>query len=370
MGMYQSFDAFEYVEYLRRRWLVVAVACAVAIALSLTLSLLLPKRYTATASIVIEPPGGADSRSATVVSPVYLESLKTYEHFAASDSLFVGAAEHFHLLSPAGSQAIESLKRGILKVSKIRDTKILEISATLQDPKLAQSFAQYVAEETVNMNRGANLVADREFLDDAEKRAAEAQQQLDKAQKAQADITANALIGALQADLDASVELQTKLKQDLVDAEANVAEYQQQQGPADGQFAREQLQAARARVTLLEKRSQELAQSIREKGALVAKRTAKRDEVLNELRMTQAAYDNAIARLRDLRAAVGTRGERLRVMDPGIVPQRPSSPNIPLNVVAALLVALVACIVYLSFAFSFRRRSVGFEPAVSRGMRG
>jgi uncharacterized protein involved in exopolysaccharide biosynthesis len=365
--MYQSFDAFEYVEYLRRRWPVIAVACVVAGVLSLTVSLFLPKRYTATASIVIEPPGGADARSATAVSPVYLESLKTYEHFAASDSLFVGAAEHFHLVSPGGSQAIESLKRGILKVSKIRDTKILEISATMRDPKLAQSFAQYVAEETVNMNRGANLVADREFLDDAEKRAAEAQQRLDQAQKAQANLTATALIGALQADLDASVELQTKLRQDLLDAEANVAEYQQQ---GDGQFAREQLQAARARVSLLEKRSQELARSISEKSALVAKRTAKRDEVLAELRMAQAAYDSSAARLRDLRSAAGTRGERLRVMDPGIVPQRPSSPNVFLNVAAALLVALVASIVYLSFAFSFRRRSVGFEPAVSRGMRG
>jgi len=365
--MYQSFDAFEYVEYLRRRWPVIAVACVVAGALSLTVSLLLPKRYTATASIVIEPPGGADARSATVVSPVYLESLKTYEHFAASDSLFVGAAEHFHLVSPGGSQAIESLKRGILKVSKIRDTKILEISATLSDPKLAQGFAQYVAEETVNMNRGANLVADREFLDDAEKRATEAQQRLDQAQKAQANLTATALIGALQADLDSSVELQTKLRQDLLDAEANVAEYQQQ---GDGQFAREQLQAARARVGLLEKRSQELARSISEKSALVARRTAKRDEVQAELRMAQAAYDSSAARLRDLRGAAGTRGERLRVMDPGIVPQRPSSPNVFLNVAAALLVALVASIVYLSFAFSFRRQSVGFEPAVSRGMRG
>ena len=98
--------------------------------------------------------------------------------------------------------------------------------------------------------------------------------------------------------------------------------------------------------------------------------TAKRDEVLNELRMAQATYDNAAAHLRDLRSAAGTHGERLRVMDPGIVPQRPTSPNIPLNVGAAFLVALVASIVYLSFAFSFRRRSVGFEPAVSRGMRG
>jgi uncharacterized protein involved in exopolysaccharide biosynthesis len=56
-------------------------------------------------------------------------------------------------------------------------------------------------------------------------------------------------------------------------------------------------------------------------------------------------------------------------MDPGIVPQRPSSPNVPLNVAAALLVALAASIIYLSVAFVSRRRTVGFEPTVTRGMR-
>src|SRR6202035_566593 len=109
--MYQTFDAFEYVDYLRGRWRVMAAACGVALFLSLGVSLLLPKRYTATASIVIEPPGGNDVRLSTAVSPVYLESLKTYERFATSDTLFARAAERFHLLEPGTGQSIESVKR-------------------------------------------------------------------------------------------------------------------------------------------------------------------------------------------------------------------------------------------------------------------
>src|ERR1700691_3299127 len=141
--MYQSFDAFEYVDYLRRRWRVVAVACAVAVLLAFPLSLLMPKRYTATASIVIEPPGITDARTAIVISPMYLESLKTYERFADSDSLFARAADKFHLQETGvASRPIESLKRGVLKVSKLRDMKIMEISVTLPAPKLAQSVAQ------------------------------------------------------------------------------------------------------------------------------------------------------------------------------------------------------------------------------------
>ena len=106
--MYPSFDAFEYLESLRRRWRVVAVACAAALLLSLGISLLLPKRYAATASIVIEPPGGNDERLSTAVSPMYLESLKTYELFAGGDSLFQRAVGRFHLPEPGGSQSNEA----------------------------------------------------------------------------------------------------------------------------------------------------------------------------------------------------------------------------------------------------------------------
>jgi uncharacterized protein involved in exopolysaccharide biosynthesis len=60
------------------------------------------------------------------------------------------------------------------------------------------------------------------------------------------------------------------------------------------------------------------------------------------------------------------RGERLRLIDPGIVPQRPSSPNIGLNVIAALLVALTASLVWLSLRYAWRGRTLEFERPLSR----
>jgi len=74
------------------------------------------------------------------VSPIYLESLKTYERFADSDSLFQKAVERFAL----EGQPIESLKRSVLKVDKLRDTRALQISVTLPDPKTAQAVAQFL----------------------------------------------------------------------------------------------------------------------------------------------------------------------------------------------------------------------------------
>jgi uncharacterized protein involved in exopolysaccharide biosynthesis len=155
------------------------------------------------------------------------------------------------------------------------------------------------------------------------------------------------------------------LRQQLVDAQANIAEYQQE----SGQFAREQLAAAQARAALLEKRADELDREIRQKSAALSRGQAIKDSLISELKTTQLAYDTDTTRLRDMRATAGTHSEQLRVIDPGIVPERPSSPNVPLNVGAALLVALVSSILYLSFAFVYRRRPVGFESTVSRGMR-
>jgi capsule polysaccharide export protein KpsE/RkpR len=347
---------------------VVAAACGVGLLLSLAISLLLAKRYTATASVLIEAPGGNDVRVATAVSAVYLESLKTYESFAASDSVFARAVEEFHLQEGGSAPSLEALKRRVLKVSKPRDTKVLEISVTLPRPKQAQAVAEYLADQTVGISRTESMAADNAFTEEAQKQVTEAHARLDERQKEWANLAAAAPVQGLQNTVESSIDFQSQLRRQLVEAEANVAEYQQQT-QAGGQFAQEQLPSAQARAALIEKRLGELNREIQEKSALLATRIAKREAVDSELKMAQTAYEAASARLRDIRSAAGSRGEQLRVIDPGIVPQAPSSPNVLLNVAAALLVAVVSSFVYLSIAFVYRRRAIGFQPTLSRGMR-
>src|ERR1700722_18815094 len=136
--MQDSFDVFEYIDFLRARWRFPAFACGFAILLALAIGLLLPKRYTATATILIDPPAGGDPRIATAVSTVYLESLKTYELLATNAQLFLRAAGQFHLREHDDSP-IEALKKRVLKVDKLHDTRALQISVTLPHPITAPS---------------------------------------------------------------------------------------------------------------------------------------------------------------------------------------------------------------------------------------
>lgn len=351
--MYESFDAFEYIKYLRARWLVVVTACGAAGSLALGINLLLPKQYTATASVIIEPPGGSDARLTTAVSAMYLESLKTYELFANGDTLFAKAADRFRLRRD-GAQSIESLKRRVLKVAKLRDTKVLEISATLADPKQAQALAEYLANETIDASHAENLASDRDFVELGEQQAALAKRHLDELEKAWNALAVSEPVESLQSEIDAAVALRSNVDEQLVAAESELAGYQQQ--AQDGSSAREQLNASQARVALLSARSRELQWTIQLKAATLASRIGKRDALQASLDITRRSYETLTTRLLEAQATAGTHAERLRMIDPGIVPQRPSSPNIPLNVAAALFAALIASIVYLSCAFVYGRQ--------------
>lgn len=364
--MQDAFNPIEFLDYLRARWRVLASACALAAAVAAAGSLLLPKRYTANAVIVIEPPG-SDPRAATVVSPMYLESLKTYERFALSDSLFARAAQRFHLQDAGGAPSLESLKQKVLKVSKPSDTKILEIDVTLSEPKLAQSVVQFLAEETVEMSHQENTAADREMLEQAEKQAAEAARRLQEAQAASANFAARAPVEAIQSAIARSADSLTTLRPAAVEAEADAAGIEEQAKQSGDPFATERLPQMRARAAALNQRVEEINRSIDANTARLSRWEAEKRNADTNLTAAEAAYRAASARLQEARATAGTRVERLRVIDPGIVPQRPSFPNLPLNVMVAALLALVASLVYLNVGFTYRRKMPGLRPVITRG---
>ncbi len=99
----------------------------------------------------------------------------------------------------------------------MRDTKVLEVSAKLGDPKVAQALAQYIAEETVSMSHRESLASDHDFADLADKQVTEAQRRLDDAQSAWNALAAREPVESLQSEIDADVRLRGKVEEQLVD---------------------------------------------------------------------------------------------------------------------------------------------------------
>jgi uncharacterized protein involved in exopolysaccharide biosynthesis len=77
-----------------------------------------------------------------------------------------------------------------------------------------------------------------------------------------------------------------------------------------------------------------------------------------ELKSARADEDAAKARLSEIEISAPFRGVRLRLLDPGIVPERPSSPNIALNMVVGLIGSLLLAIGYLALRFAHERARI------------
>lgn len=353
--MAEPLDAFRYISYLRSRWRVVACSCAAAILIALVVSLAMPRQYTATARIVIEPPAGTDVRAAVAVSPIYLESLRTYEQFASGDSLFQRAVLKLGL--HAGP--IESQKKRVLRVSLVRNTRILEISTTLADPHRAQQLAQFLAEATIEMNRSLALEGDRDIAGGIAQQQDELRRRMQELDAAWAGLLTSEPVQTLEAESENAATLRAALDQQVSNTEVEIADATERARTATaGELAeiRKQEGNARARQEQLRRQLNALARQGRDREKLLAARVAHRDRLDAERKATLTQLTAVETQLREARGGAAYRGERLHLIDPGIVPERPSSPNVPLNVAGALILGLVLPMVWLAIELSFQEQ--------------
>jgi uncharacterized protein involved in exopolysaccharide biosynthesis len=348
--MQDSFDIIEYLDFLRTRWRFIALACGFAILAAIAAGLLLPKRYTATATVLIDPPAGGDPRMTTAVSTVYLESLKTFELLATNDQLFLRAVSQFHLRDRDNS-ALESLKRRILKVEKLRDTRALQISVTVDDPKTAQAMAQFIADGAVELNRSGGKEAGDAMIRDAAKSAEQAKARLNDAEAAWQNASRGYSEEALRSEVYAGGDLKSRLEEQLLD---------EQRDPA----------ASTPHIELLKKQIADLTRAMDEKSAALAEHTAREQDLEAALTGARTSYETATQRLEELPVSLGSRNEWLRVVDPGVVPQRPSSPNVPLILIGAFALAFFGSLLYLTVSFSLMQGRRVYRPALRMASHG
>ncbi len=354
--MPESFELYGYVAFLRKRWRVAAASLAVSTALALGISLLQTRRYSAKVTLLIEPPASSDPRAAMAVSPIYLESLRTYEHFASSDHLFSEAVKKFQLRDGTWrSRSIEDIKKAVLQVSIPRNTKVLQIEVTLASAEKALALATYLAEKTVELSRQAGSFTDRELEDSAQRELDAANSRLEKAEaRLGVQLKQRSADETLQAELDRLGERSNEVERlALVTSVTSQEDDRDDPGgkgssPAFGPTPK-QAATLRAEVARL---NSEIARKQKE---LVEHRAAV--ELGNsEYKAALEAREGANRRLREIRGAAGNRNERISILDPGFLPERPSSPKVLLNLIAGAVLGLLFAVTYLSAEFSLQRQ--------------
>ena len=358
----EDFTGVEFLRYAWRRRHIPAIACAVAVALAAGVSLLLPERYTATATILIEPPAGNDPRAATAVSTVYLESLRTYEHFVASDTVFARALDKLELRQHYPDATTEELKRKLLNVSKPVNTSLIQVSATLPFSVEAQRLAQTIAEDAVALNTDLDKQSSVDILREPTRLYAEAKARRERAEQTQGAFLKDSSVLTLDQRVANATALRSQVNLDLARERTSLAAYEGQRsstptgiGDAGSGWTDLQISAAKSRIRDLEGQEKGLSAFLDLNVPAMEKMRRREEAIETELRAARAEEERAMERLREIQSSTAIRRTRITVLDPGIVPQKPSFPNIPLNIAAAFLLALVASFGFLAVRFSQTR---------------
>jgi uncharacterized protein involved in exopolysaccharide biosynthesis len=337
-----SLTPIAYLRHLGRNWRFAAAAVAVALLAAGMACLSVQKQYTAKAVLLIEPPGG-DPRTATAVSPIYLESLKSYEAFASSDSLFAKAVEKFGL---DASASLESLKQKVLRVNKAKDTRVLEISVTLPDPAKAQAVLRFLTQQTVDLDRSIAQASDRNMLEMARLEREKARTELLEARKAAEEATRAGSELIMETEAQALVDLKARTEGRRLEAATALASLSD---PAEAK-------AVQAGLTEIGQDLAGIQSQLDKLSAAISQLHARKSRALAELRTAEDTFDSARKRYDEVALTQRFRMEQLRIIDPGIIPQRPSFPNVPLVLLSASLIAFMLSLFWITLQFGFATR--------------
>jgi len=166
-------------------------------------------------------------------------------------------------------------------------------------------------------------------------------------------------VESIQSAIADAGALRGKLAEQIADVRLEIADTgdrERQSSPSEADLLRKEQSNARTRLDELQREIDSLDREIAQKEKLLGQRLARREQLEAERKSGQAALTAVETRLRDTRNDLSYRGERLTVIDTGVVPERPSSPNLPLNIAVAVLLGLLFPLAYLAVALNFEQQ--------------
>ena len=218
-------------------------------------------------------------------------------------------------------------------------------------------MAQFVAESTVDLTRSVMNDSDRDLVGGLEQQQRAAQARVQAVEDAWAKALGSEPVAELQSELESSAELRSSIQKDIASAElliADAADRKQQAQAAEAAEIQKETSSARARIAEMTRQIERIDRRQSERERTLAQRIGHRDALEAERKARQAELAASETRLREARGDAGYRGERMKIIDPGIVPQQPSSPNLILNLLAALLFGLILPLLYLAVEMNYR----------------
>lgn len=195
----ESFSLIDVLKILIKKWKSIITGTLIAAVITAIVSFIIPKTYKATASLIIwESKIGSDGVLSNYFNPRYYYS---FEGIVKNKDLAYKVIKKFNLDAAPYDMTTDDLLENI-KVSLLRNSKVIELNVYFKDADKSAQIANFLADEAVELNNQLNI---KDVLDSRitiNNQLMEAKKNLDESEKKLADFKAFARTKELETEIE------------------------------------------------------------------------------------------------------------------------------------------------------------------------
>ncbi len=344
----ETWEVRSSLRHLGGRWKTLLAIPAIAVAVALLISLALPRKYDATTTLLVQP-GVSDPRFPPAMNQIYLEYLRSYEHVLQGDELLARVIQEFHL-----DLTVDSFRNHVLDVQMVKYSKLLIVRVRWEDPQKAHQMALFLAKEAARATEGLRDSASDRSARQAQAEMQRAQTRLEEASARLLDFKLKNREEELGRTVQGEMETKLEYEKELAASQILIPELEVRAATPTGQAQDAALSLAgeKARQAAVRKALADVQASLFRHAPEQRKAKAGGAVLERSYLSAQEALNQATARGNEARGGAAARSEQLQIADPGIVPQRPSSPHYLFNALLALALGFFAAVIYESWHWS------------------
>lgn len=381
------------IHVLTRRWKwVFGFSLLVLVVVYIMTTVLLDDQYTASVKLLVSKSKVGDKPNP--IDYTMLE-LDTYVHLATSRDSLAAAMEKFGLAEPPFEYRLEDFEQCV-EVKQLRNTDLLQILVTLDDPGRAQQVADFLAERAVENNFDLLKRESEQSRQLFEGEVKEAHEHVRQTAASLSEFMAEAQTLPSEDMIQSSQEALWKMKQDLafnetlreesyakikalktiverepetrrlrraisdeqdlldvvrdrepdrdvegllsIQIESENVNYAYDKARAELIDASKSFAGAAAHVTTMASEIEDMESEIR----LAEQELAQKKRLEEELRVAIISFEDIAKKNAETRTLIASERQDLKIIEHAIVPGKPSGPNRPLIAVSAAFFAFVA----------------------------
>lgn len=216
-------DLFDYLSVIRKHKLLICGGIIAAIVISVIVSLSSPKVFTSEAVLMVEESIIPADQVSPYPNPQALESvLSTYKRLVNSQDIMQDAVRKFELNKKPYEMNWQSFRENVVSVESVHGSRLIAVEVELDDPKLAKELANFIAGQAIKKAEELSVKGSKSSKKVLDEKLEQSKKELESAKNQLKELREEAKLSIIRKELDILLDRKGFLQNQIADIQSNV----------------------------------------------------------------------------------------------------------------------------------------------------